>query len=62
MGRPSPSRVGLSGPLEAYAAGFCEELSRLGASARSAAGHLQLMAHLTRLRRYEGLGWGLAHM
>jgi hypothetical protein len=34
----------VSGPLEAYAAGFREELSTLGYSARSAAGHLQLMA------------------
>ena len=46
MNRPSPSRV--SGPLGAYAAGFREELSSLGYSARSAAGHLQLMAHLSR--------------
>jgi integrase/recombinase XerD len=38
----------VSGPLEAYAAGFREELSTLGYSARSAAGHLQLMAHLSR--------------
>ena len=48
MNRPSPSRVRVSGPLEAYAAGFREELSTLGYSARSAAGHLQLMAHLSR--------------
>ena len=48
MNRPSPSRVRVSGPLQAYAAGFREELSTLGYSARSAAGHLQLMAHLSR--------------
>src|SRR6188472_3347033 len=48
MNRPSPSRVRVSGPLGAYAAGFREELSTLGYSARSAAGHLQLMAHLSR--------------
>jgi integrase len=48
MNRPSPSRVRVSGPLQAYAAGFREELSALGYSARSAAGHLQLMAHLSR--------------
>jgi integrase/recombinase XerD len=48
MNRPSPSRVRVSGPLEAYAAGFREELSTLGYSARSATGHLQLMAHLSR--------------
>jgi len=40
--------VWVSGPLQAYAAGFREELSMLGYSARSAAGHLQLMAHLSR--------------
>src|SRR4029079_3487643 len=44
MSRPSPSRVRVSGPLGAYAAGFREELSSLGYSARSAAGHPQLMA------------------
>ena len=48
MNRPSPSRVRVSGPLEAYATGFREELSTLGYSARSATGHLQLMAHLSR--------------
>ena len=48
MNRPSPSRVRVSGPLEAYTAGFREELSTLGYSARSSAGHLQLMAHLSR--------------
>jgi integrase/recombinase XerD len=48
MNRPSPSRVRVSGPLEGYAAGFREELSTLGYSARSAAGHLQLMAHMSR--------------
>jgi integrase/recombinase XerD len=48
MNRPSPSRVRVSGPLGVYAAGFREELSTLGYSARSAAGHLQLMAHLSR--------------
>ena len=48
MSRPSPLRVRVSGPLQAYAAGFGQELSTLGYSARSAAGHLQLMAHLSR--------------
>src|SRR6187200_2787534 len=33
MNRPSPSRVRVSGPLQAYAAGFREELSSLGYSA-----------------------------
>src|SRR4029078_1628829 len=48
MNRPSPSRVRVSGPLGAYAAGFREEFVTLGDLARSAAGHLQLMAHLSR--------------
>src|SRR4029078_365050 len=48
MNRPSPSRVWVSGALQAYAAGFREELSVLWYSRRSAAGHLQLMAHLSR--------------
>jgi integrase/recombinase XerD len=50
--------VRVSGPLEAYATGFREELSTLGYSARSAAGHLQLMAHLSRSspRCVDGLG------
>src|SRR5271166_1528297 len=58
MNRPSPSRVRVSGPLAVYAAGFCEELSALGYSARSAAGHLQLMAHLSRWLVEIGLGPG----
>jgi integrase/recombinase XerD len=48
----------VSGPLEAYAAGFREELSTLGYSARSAAGHLQLMAHLSRWLVEIGLATG----
>lgn len=58
MNRPSPSRVRVSGPLAVYVAGFCEELSALGYSARSAAGHLQLMAHLSRWLVEIGLGPG----
>jgi integrase/recombinase XerD len=48
MNRPSPWRVRVTGPLQAYAAGFREELSGLGYSERSCAGHLQLMTHLSR--------------
>jgi integrase/recombinase XerD len=40
--------VQVHGPLEAYAGRFRQELSRLGYSSSSAAGHLQLMAHLSR--------------
>jgi integrase/recombinase XerD len=58
MNRPSPSRVRVSGPLQACAAGFREELSALGYSARSAAGHLQLMAHLSRWLVEIGLASG----
>jgi integrase/recombinase XerD len=48
MNRPSPWRVRVSGPLQVYAVGFREELFELGYSERSCAGHLQLMAHLSR--------------
>ena len=56
MNRPSPARVQVPGPLEAYAGSFREELSRLGYSSSSAAGHLQLMAHLSRWLADTGLG------
>jgi hypothetical protein len=70
MNRPSPSQVRVPGTLGAYAAGFREQLSTLGYSARSAAGHLQLKAHLStkqssenawrlaRIRRYEPITRG----
>ena len=48
MGRPIPSRVRVAGALEPFAGGFGRELSRLGYSPSPAAGHLQLMAHLSR--------------
>lgn len=47
MGKPMPSRVSVAGPLERYADGFRRDLSRLGYSSSPAAGHLQLMAHLS---------------
>lgn len=47
MSMPTPSRVRVAGPLESYAGGFRQELSRLGYSPSPAAGHLQLMAHLS---------------
>jgi integrase/recombinase XerD len=55
MNRPSPARVQVPGPLEAYAGSFREELSRLGYSSSRAAGHLQLMAHLSRWLADTGL-------
>ena len=48
MNMPTPSRVRVGGPLASYANGFREELARLGYSSSPAAGHLQLMAHLSR--------------
>ena len=56
MNRPSPARVQVPGPLEAYAGSFREELSGLGYSSSRAAGHLQLMAHLSRWLADTGLG------
>ncbi len=47
MSKPMPARVRVEGPLERYADGFRRHLSRLGYSQSPAAGHLQLMAHLS---------------
>lgn len=47
MNKPTPSRVRVHGPLERYADGFRRELSGWGYSSSPAAGHLQLMAHLS---------------
>lgn len=48
MNRPSPWRVRVPGPLAGCVPGFREYLFTLGYSERSAAGYLQLMAHLSR--------------
>ncbi|MGH3572994.1 MAG: tyrosine-type recombinase/integrase [Pseudonocardiaceae bacterium] len=48
MNRPSPWRVRVSGPLQAYVVGFRAGLFELGYSERSCAEHLQRMAHLSR--------------
>lgn len=53
-----PSRVRVAGPLERYAQGFGGELGRLGYTSLSAANQLQVMAHLSRWLRAEGLGPG----
>lgn len=50
-----PSRVRVSGPLEAFASGFAVELSRQGYRPVSAAFQLQLMAHVSRWLAGEGL-------
>jgi hypothetical protein len=44
----APSRVRVSGPPGAYPGSFSQELSRLGYSSSRTAGHLQLMARLSR--------------
>lgn len=41
----NPSRVRVSGPLQSYAAGFRDELKRLGYRPNAASSQLQLMAH-----------------
>ena len=43
------------GPLAAYAAGFRDELLRLGYTPLTAAGHVRLMAHLSRWLAGQGL-------
>ena len=48
MNKPIPSRVRVSGPLVPYADGFRRDLSGQGYSSSPAAGHLQLMEHLSR--------------
>ncbi|MGH3875322.1 MAG: tyrosine-type recombinase/integrase [Pseudonocardiaceae bacterium] len=48
MNRPSPWRVRVSEPLQAYVIGFRAGLFELGYSERSCAEHLQRMAHLSR--------------
>ena len=45
----NPARVGMSGPLSVFAAGFLEELVRRGYRPGTAAKQLQLMAHLSRV-------------
>ena len=51
-----PSRVRVTGPLEAYASGFATELTRVGYRKNSTAEQLRLLAHLSRWLAAEGLG------
>jgi integrase/recombinase XerD len=51
----SPYWAKVEGPLEAYVAGFRDELHRLGYTPLTAAGHVRLMAHLSRWLAREGL-------
>ena len=53
-----PSRARVTGPLQPYAAGFIEELSRLGYTSGSACGQMLLMAHVSRWLAGEGLDAG----
>ena len=53
-----PSRARVTGPLQPYAAGFIEELSRLGYTTQSACGQVLLLAHVSRWLAGEGLDAG----
>ena len=53
-----PSRARVTGPLLPFAAGFIEELARLGYTTQSACGQVLLMAHVSRWLAGEGLGAG----
>ena len=53
-----PSRARVAGPLQPYAAGFIEELSRLGYTTQSACGQVFLMAHVSRWLAGQGLDAG----
>ena len=50
-----PLRVAVTGPLAAYAAGFCAELGRQGYAAQPASELAQLMAHVSRWLDGQGL-------
>jgi integrase/recombinase XerD len=55
---PDPTHVRFTGPLSRFAAGLAEELVRLGYTATSAVGVLQLAAHLSRWLDSEDVGLG----
>ena len=55
MSKPTPSRVRVDGPLQPYRDGFRQELAGRGYSSSPAAGHLQLMGHLSRWLDGHGL-------
>ena len=50
-----PLRVVVTGPLAAYAAGFCAELERQGYAPQPASELAQLMAHVSRSLDGQGL-------
>ena len=51
----NPSRVRVSGPLEAYVSGFRSELARVGYTENAMADQLRLLAHLSRWLASQGL-------
>lgn len=55
MNKPTPARVRVDGPLEPYRHGFGQELASRGYASSPAAGHLQLMGHLSRWLDQHGL-------
>jgi integrase/recombinase XerD len=57
MGR-TPSRVEVAGPLAPFAAGFSEELGRLGYTRLSAANQVRVLAHASRWLAAQGLQAG----
>src|SRR6266496_4740856 len=50
-----PSRVRVSGPLEAYASGFAAELARVGYTRNTVACQLRLMSHVSSWLAGKGL-------
>ena len=55
MAMTNPSWARVEGPLGPYAEGFRAELARLGYTPLTAAGHVRLMAHLSRWLAKKGL-------
>src|SRR5882672_8270754 len=55
MAKTKPSCPRVTGPLARYAEGFRAELSRLVYTPLTAAGHMRLVAHLSRWLAAEGL-------
>lgn len=55
MVKTKPSWSQVTGPLASYVEGFRAELSRLGYTPLTAAGHVRLVAHLSRWLAAEGL-------
>jgi integrase/recombinase XerD len=51
-----PSRIRISGPLAAFAAGFADDLGRQGYRSHAARKQMWLLAHLSRWLAGEGLG------